>query len=145
MIRQKVRSVAIVMVIAAVSVLTACGIGDSPEKAAREWFEALKNQDETKLMERTCVERRDSVQEEGIGGLTWLGIIMEEASLLEQEDIKIDVSDVRFDVVDSAEDRARVQITAQVNITALGFTYAEEIQDVWLMVKEGGQWKWCGP
>lgn len=42
------------LVVILVSLLAACGPGDSPEKAAKEWLEAFSNLDGNKLAERTC-------------------------------------------------------------------------------------------
>ena len=48
---------AVAIIVVAVSMLTACGAGDSPEKAAREWLDALVNMDGNTLMDRTCAEQ----------------------------------------------------------------------------------------
>jgi hypothetical protein len=51
-------------------VLAACGAGDSPEKAAREWLQAMTNLDGNKIVERTCAEQQANVQEAGL----WLSV-----------------------------------------------------------------------
>jgi hypothetical protein len=123
----------IVAVVVLVSLLSACGIGDSPEKAAREWLDALLNMDGNKLMERTCAEQQEAVQEAGL----WVSFTGEQ--------IEADVSDLRFKTVYRSGDTARVRVTGEIRTAILAVATVEEVDEEWQMVREDGKWKWCNP
>ena len=132
------RAVAIVVIV--VSVLAACGMGDSPERAAKEWLEALVNMDGNKLMERTCAEQRENVQEAGL----WLSALGMLGHSFTGQRVQGDISDVRFNVVGETGNTARVRVTGQIRVAVLAFAQTQEVDEEWLMVQEDGKWKWCG-
>jgi len=60
------RSALVMLTLTLVSALTACGPGDSPEKAAEEWAQAFANLDGNKIAERTCAAQQVNVQQAGM-------------------------------------------------------------------------------
>lgn len=133
------RAVAIVVV--AVSMLTACGAGDSPEKAAREWLDALVNMDGNTLMDRTCAEQREAVQEAGL----WISVFGVLGQSFTGQEIQADISDVRFETVSRSGDTARVRVTGEIRVAILAFAHAQQMDEEWQMVREDGEWRWCDP
>lgn len=128
------------VIVTAAAALAACGTQDSPERAAEEWLEAFANMDGNKLMERTCAEQQRNAQETGV----WLSAFALLVQSLTRQQTEIDISDVGFDVIEEAGDRARVRVTGQIRTAVLAIGRIQEIDEVWLIVREDGQWKWCG-
>jgi len=128
-------------IVIALSVLAACGTGDSPERAAREWLEALLNMDGNELIERTCAEQRANVQTAGL----WLSAFGVLGQSLTGQQAQADVSDLRFETVSRSGQTARVRVTGEIRVAILAVAQAQQVDEVWQMVWEDGKWKWCGP
>lgn len=131
---------AVAIIVIAISVLTACGMGDSPERAAEEWLESSLNMDGNTLMERTCAEQQESVQEAGL----WLSVFGILGQLFTGQQTQTDISDLRFNVVNETGNTAHVRVTGQIRTAVLAFAQTQEVDEEWLMVQEDGKWKWCG-
>jgi len=123
-----------------ISVLAACGLGDSPEKGAQEWLQAFANLDGNKLAERTCAAQQANVQQAGL----WASVF----NIFGQQTIgqqgKTDVSDLKFTTVNRSGNTARVRVTGQIRVSVLALSQTEEVDETWRMVLEDGKWKWCG-
>jgi len=132
---------AVVTIVIAASILTACGIGDSPKKAAREWLDALVNMDGNTLMDRTCTEQKEAMQEAGL----WVSVVGILGQSFTGQQIEADISDVRFETVSRNGDTARVRVTGEIRVAILAFAHAQQMDEEWQMVREDGEWKWCGP
>lgn len=133
----------IVIVIAIVTgVLTACGIGESPERAAKEWLEAMINLDGNKILERTCMAQRENVQEASL----WSSAFAMLPQMFGLDVIKVqgDISDLEFAATYIDEETVHVRVTGELRVAVLGIAEAIPVDETWLMVKEEGKWRWCG-
>lgn len=130
----------VVLTFALVSGLTACGLGDSPEKAAEEWVQAFANLDGNKINERTCAAQRPNVQQAGM----WSSVF----SIFSQQTIgqpsKTDISGLKFATVSNSGHSANVRVTGQIRVAVLALSQTQDIDETWGMVQEEGEWNWCG-
>jgi hypothetical protein len=121
------------------SLLSACGLGDSPEKAAREWLKAYLSLDGNKLLERTCIDRQADVQEAG----TWLSAYGMLGEMLTGQKTKADISDLHFDLISETGNSASVHVYGVMSVAVLASFESQNVDEEWQMVKEDGKWKWC--
>ena len=127
-----------------VGILAACSMGDSPEKAAKEWLEAMINLDGNKILERTCVAQRENVQTASL--LNSAFAMLPQVFFGVDVKVQSDVSDLQFTTVyiDENKGYAHVHITGELRVAVLGVAQALPVDETWVMVKEGGKWRWCG-
>jgi len=122
------------------SALTACGLGDSPEKAAQEWMQAFANLDGNKIAERTCAAQQANVQQAGM----WASVF----NIFGQQTIgqqgKTDISGLKFTTVSSSGNTANVRVTGQIRVAILALSQTQDVDETWRMAQEDGKWKWCG-
>ncbi len=130
-----------VLLVAFSFLLTACF--DSPEKGAKEWFDAMLNLDGNKILDRTCVQYRPQIQEWGLWNSAF--------AMLPQLwglDLKTqgDVSSLNFDTtnINQAETLASVRVHGEIRVAVLAFAQAYPVDETWQMVKEDNVWRWCG-
>lgn len=130
-----------VLLVAFSFLLTACF--DSPEKGAKEWFDAMLNLDGNKILDRTCVQYRPQIQEWGLWNSAF--------AMLPQLwglDLKTqgDVSSLNFDTtnINQAETLASVRVHGEIRVAILAFAQAYPVDETWQMVKEDNVWRWCG-
>lgn len=124
--------------------LLSCGLANGPEKAAKAWFEATERGEVLEADELVCEEQKDSFRE---GAFVLSGIYtFAEEFLGTDQPVEIDASEIEYTRVDSlsSDDRAVVEVKGEVRMAALGIVDSEELYYQWIMVKEDGQWKWCG-
>lgn len=121
--------------------LVSCGIGDSPEKAAQEWIEALVSMDGNTLMARTCAAQQGYVQEAGL----WYSLIGMFGQSFTGQQAEVDLSDLNFKTVKRSGDTAQVRVTGEMRVAILAVAQSQYVDEVWTMVREEGKWKWCGP
>jgi hypothetical protein len=119
------------------------GCSDSPERAAREWFDAMLNLDGNKILERTCLQQRAYIQEVGL----W-GSVVAMLPQLFGLDVRSqgDVSGLEFSTTSTNLDQtvATVRVHGEIRVAVLALAQAYPIDESWLMVKEEGVWRWCG-
>jgi len=124
-----------------VSLLAACGPGDSPEQAAKEWIEAFVNLDGNKLAERTCAAQQENVQ----SGAMWVSAFAALGQMFTGQRTKADISDLRFVTIGrSGSDIAQVRVTGVIRISVLAIAQTQQVDETWQMIREAGRWKWCG-
>jgi len=130
----------VLLTFALLGALTACGLGDSPKKAAQEWIQAFANLDGNKIAERTCAAQQANVQQAGM----WASVF----GLFGQQTIgqqaKTDVSGLKFTTVSSSGNTANVRVTGQIRVAVMALSQTQDVDETWRMVQEGGKWKWCG-
>jgi hypothetical protein len=133
--------VIVILILLPSIVLAACA--DSPERAAREWFDAMLNLDGNTILERTCLTQRAYIQEIGL----WNSAI----ALLPQMfglnmESQGDVSGLEFSTIDinSNETVASVRVSGEIRMAVLALAQSYPVDETWLMVKEDGGWRWCG-
>ncbi|MDE3089661.1 MAG: hypothetical protein KGJ80_09820, partial [Chloroflexota bacterium] len=116
------RATFLLMAFALVGTLTACGLGDSPEKAAQEWVQAFANLDGNKIAERTCAAQQANVQQAGM----WASVF----NIFGQQQIgqqaKTDVSGLKFTTVSSSGNTANVRVTGQIRVAVLALSQTQE-------------------
>lgn len=129
------------LIVAFSLLLTGCA--DSPERAAKQWFDAMLNMDGNKILDRTCLEQRAAIQEWGLWNSAF--------ALLPQLfglDIKSqgDVSGLKFSrtSINADETVANVRVYGEIRVAVLAFAQAYPVDETWLMIKEDGAWRWCG-
>lgn len=134
------RAYIVTLILAFISVLTGCGLGDSPEKAAQEWIEAFANLDGNKIADRTCAAQQANVQQAGL----WSSVFNLFGQQTIGQEAKTDVSGLKFTTATSSGSAARVRVTGQVRVAILALSQTQNIDETWQMVQENGKWKWCG-
>lgn len=116
------------------------GIGDTPEGAAKEWFQALADSDGLKLDDRTCSSQKEALQK-GTLWMTAFGILGE--NLLGQK-VKVDISDLKFKKTSGRTNSADVNVAGRIR-SAVGLNVQSQQIDLTLrFVNEDGNWKYCG-
>jgi len=119
------------------------GCADSPERAAKEWLDALANLDGNKLLDRTCLAQRPAVQEEGL----WSSVfaLLPHAFGLNIQS-KTDISGLSFSrtSINADETAANVRVYGEIRVAVLAFAQSEQADETWQMIKEDGAWRWCG-
>lgn len=130
----------LLLTFALVSALTACGLGDSPEKAAQEWVQAFANLDGNKIAERTCAAQQANVQQAGL----WNSVFNLFGQQTVGQQAKTDVSGLKFTTVSSGGNTANVRVIGQVRVAILALSQTQDVDEIWRMVQEDGKWKWCG-
>jgi hypothetical protein len=117
------------------------GCGDTPEGAAREWFNAQLNLDGTKILERTCAAQVQNVQQAGL--VTSAFALLPQLFGLDMNS-KGDVSDIKFSTTSLNGDNATVHVSGKIRVAVLAFATDYPIDQIWNMAKEDNKWKWCG-
>lgn len=120
--------------------LSACSLADSPEKAAREWIDALLNMDGNKLAARTCAAQQENLQ----NATLWLSAFAVLGEMLTGQQTEADVSDLQFTTISKSGDTAQVRITGEIRTAVLAMAQTQQVDETWQMVREEGRWKWCG-
>ena len=132
--------ISLIILFLGLSVLTACGVGDSPEGAAKEWMTAFASLDGNKIAERTCAAQQANVQQAGM----WTSVF----NLFGQQTIgqqsKTDISGLKFSTINSSGNTAKVRVMGQIRVAVLALSQTQNIDETWKMVQEDGKWKWCG-
>lgn len=118
-------------------VLTACAGG--PEQAAKEFVEASMGGDGVTALELTCNQYKEQVQMSGF--LTaGLGMLVG----VDPQSAEVDLSDLNFETVSESGDTATVNVNGEVMMSFLGAAMPQLIDTNLTMVKEDGDWKYCG-
>jgi hypothetical protein len=124
-----------------VILLVACGPVESPTIGAKEWTEAQLNLDGTRLMERTCASHQLIVQ---AGGALTSAINILAEQFIGQQDIKVDMSGLRYETISQSNDIAQVRVHGKIIVAVLAFAQTQQLDVTYTMVFEDGKWKWCG-
>lgn len=139
--------VAVCVLLCVVLVVSACGEqdggnGDSPEKAAEEWTQALLEFDGITLGRRTCVIKQGELQ----NSTFWLSGLMGLSRYLlgQQVELEVDISDVDFDQQCKGKYRAKVAVSGVIRTAVLANYTEGSIRSTYSVVWESGRWKWCG-
>jgi hypothetical protein len=127
----------ILLTVLLVILLTACGSKDSPERAAKEWMEALLTMDGNSAAKLTCRDQQAALEDAGM----WLGLF----GALSGGKPEVDLSDVRFKTLRQDSSTAAVQVTGDARLSTGGMVNTKHFDRAMDMVKEDGRWKWCGP
>lgn len=117
------------------------GCASTPDRAAKEWFEAQANSDGNTMLGLTCESEKQAMQE--------LGLISAGLSLLPQLfgfDIEGegDLSDVTFTTTREDSNLAYVHVSGTMRVAVLTFAQEMQIDETWIMAREDDTWKWCG-
>jgi hypothetical protein len=130
---KNLRAIAVVLIL--VILLAACGGGgSSPTAAVKGFFQAFAKLDVDKMTALTCSEMAEEM-EETLGVFALFG-----------DGVKIDVSGLKYEVVEESGDRAVVRVTGtmKMSVSELGIDESTEMDEEMPVVKEGGEWKVCG-
>jgi hypothetical protein len=121
------------------SLLVACGGGDSPETAVREWMQALLDMDGNKLIERTCEASQSDVQQAG-ALVSVLGIAGNEVG---GQSAKADLSSLSFQATNKGSDTAQVHVQGKLRVAFMGLAQEQKYDQTIPVVLEDGKWKVC--
>lgn len=117
--------------------LVACASG--PEQAAKEFIEASMGGDGATALQLTCDQYKEQVQMSGF--LTaGLGMLVG----VDPQSAEADLSDLNFETVSESGDTATVNVNGEVMMSFLGAAMPQVIDSNLTMVKEDGEWKYCG-
>ncbi len=128
----------IVLFICLATLLSACG-GNAPAKAAETWFQAVATADGVTAFKLTCETHKADVQNMGflMGGLNLFTGGM-------ASDAEADTSDLDFKTTAKKGSEAAVRVNGIYIQGLMGAAMEQEIDTPFVMVKEDGEWKWCG-
>lgn len=132
-----VKKVLLLTAVTATFLLTACAGG--PEKAAKDFLEASASGDGATALQLTCGQFRDQVQMSGFlaaGMGMFLGV--------DPQSAKVDLSDLKFETVSESSDAATVNVSGEIMLSFLGAAMPQVIDANLNMIKEDGDWKYCG-
>lgn len=127
-------------------VLIGCGTDrqePGPEDSAKEWIDAIVNQDGNRILKYTCREHRDDVKEAGM----WISAFAVLGQLLTNRSVQIegDISDLKFETVSQSDDQAEVRVYGELRAAVLANASAYDVDERWKMIKEDDTWRWCNP
>ena len=122
------------------SLLVGCGSSGTPEEAAREWLQAQLDLDGNALAATTCAAQQSSVQTAAV----WTSALSILGKEFIGEQMKGDGSDLHFEAFGEAGQSAQVRVTGDLRVAVLLVSQTLQVDERWLMVRERGEWKWCG-
>lgn len=128
----------IVLLLCLTIILSACS-GFGPEKSAETWFQAMATSDGTTALKLTCGTYKADIQNMGLlmGGINMLagGMV---------SDAEVDTSSVTFETTAKSGDYATVRVSGTYIQGLMGAAFEQQVDANFIMVKEDGEWKWCG-
>lgn len=127
-----------------VVLLLLVGCSSGPATAAREWYKASLEMDGSAMMARTCRAQQLAVQESGLIASAIMLMPQMFGIDLGMKDINSSLSNLKFEVLDATDTHAVIQVTGVFEVAVLAFAQQIPINESVLMVREDGQWKWCG-
>ena len=115
--------------------LFACGGGgDSPASVVEKAMQAMVEMNGDALGDYLCQESLEEAQQ---------ALAMAKA-MMEQQKIKMKLSDMKYDLVSETEDKAMVHVTGTVSISGLGEeVQVDSVDESMEVVKIDGKWKVC--
>ncbi len=122
-------------------VLAACGGGGggsgSPVDAAKAFLEATTKFDKDKVLSLVCKAEKDAMEKQFAG--------MPALPADQLKDLKVDLSNVKLEVVSQSGDTAEIKGSGKMKITMAGQSQEQEVGGGpnTIMKNEGG-WKYCG-
>ena len=127
-------------------VLMGCGTDrqePGPEDGAKEWIDAIVNQDGNRILKYTCKEHRDDVKEAGM----WISAFAVLGQLLTNRSVQIegDISDLKLETVSESDDQAEIRVYGELRVAVLANASAYDVDERWIMIKEDDTWRWCNP
>ena len=128
----------VVIIIVLSFLITSCG-GSAPAKAAEEWMQAIATSDGVTALALTCNEYKPAVQE--------LGFLMGSMNMLSGgmlSDAEVDTSGLKFETTSKNGDQAVVSISGSIIQGMMGMAMEQPINVSVYMLKEDGDWKYCG-
>jgi hypothetical protein len=105
-------------------------------------MEAVSNQEGTEVLKMTCEAQKEAVQTSGLWAAA-LGLLLQNEGIDPQK-ATADLSDLTFETLNSEETSASVRVSGTLYVGYLEAALSYDIDETWSMVKEEGQWKWCG-
>lgn len=117
--------------------LAACAGG--PEQAAKEFIEASMGGDGATALQLTCDQYKEQVQMSGMLS-AGLGMLVG----IDPQSAEVDLSDLNFETVSESGDTATVNVNGEVMMSLFGAAMPQAIDTNITMVKEDGDWKYCG-
>ena len=128
----------IVLLLCLTIILSACS-GSGPEKSAETWFQAMATSDGTTALKLTCCTYKADIQNMG---LLMRGINMLAGGMV--SDAEVDTSSVTFETTAKSGDDATVRVSGTYIQGLMGAAFEQQVDANFIMVKEDGEWKWCG-
>ena len=136
----------IVLVVVVVGVVAWRALGrvvEGPDAAARRYFQAVIELRANELAARTCAATQEALM--GTGAvLTAISVILNYYTGISLQDVEIDARDLSYTTLSQSGDRAEVRVNGTVRSSILFLSMPYPMDEYWLMVREGGRWKWCG-
>jgi len=135
------RKAALVLLAIFSFLLTACL--ESPEKGAKEWFDAMLNLDGNKILDRTCVQYRPQIQEWGLWNSAFAMLPQLFGLDLKSQG---DVSRIKFEQINNSasETTVYIRVHGEIRVAVLAVAQAYPVDETWKMIKEEDVWRWCG-
>jgi hypothetical protein len=114
------------------AILVACGPGDLPENGAKEWLTALANEENSKVLERTCTDQAALKSDE-----MWKAAF---GAALATPAEKVQATDIQYATKSTLGSNAYVRVTGKLRMGS----QTQEVDQLWMMQQEASKWKWCG-
>lgn len=134
------------LIILIVGLLIGCGGSEAPpepgpDDGAREWIDAMVNQDGNRILKHTCKAQRDNVKQAGM----WISAfsVLEQLFTNQSVQIKGDISDLKFETVNQEDDQAEVRVYGELRVAVLANAEAYDVDERWQMIRENDTWRWC--
>jgi len=128
-------AVVLAAVFAVPRLLDATGITDNPERAAREWAQAVLSENSARAEARTCSELLREFSSEGRS--YYYGSDA-------PKNMQVDLSGLTFTVIQRQADSAIVRISGVYRTVTDGVADSEEVETTFRFVRERGKWRYCG-
>ncbi len=131
----------LILIVVLLFTLTACS-GNAPAKAAKEWLTAASIGDGATTLKLTCQQYQTDVQTMSLltAGVGMLGGM----AGIDTQSAEVDLSDIEFETVSKNGGTAVVRVEGQMITSLMGAAMPQPLNMSFKMVKEDGEWKWCG-
>jgi len=114
-------------------------LGDSPERATREYLQAGMSMDLEKALARMCSSNQPSAEELEEGRSYWE---QGRQSVISGQ-MQVDFSDVRFSIMRRKGATAEVRVSGTLRQSFLGTTETQEMDITYEVVREKSKWRVC--
>jgi len=114
-------------------------LGDSPERATREYLQAVASMDLEEMLARTCSKYQPTATELDEGRSYW----EQRRQSVGSGQVQVDVSDLQFRSRREGA-TADVWVGGTLRFSALGSAETQEMDITYQVVREKGKWRVCG-
>ena len=114
---------------------------EKPSRAAKRFLSASMTNDVFEVDDLTCENKREEIRD----SQEMSAIFQNFGELIVGSiDIEIDLENVEFITIDKTDDLATISVNGEWRAAVNGLMQSGKLDEIWFMVFENDEWKWCG-